>query len=483
MFTRRDWLGATILPAAWAQAPALEERFVARSPFEIREVIASTPERTGNWAVKHAQIPDGRLLMAWCSTSGSEVSKTNRIWIAESRDDGRTWLEPRIAVTSRDGESVLNPAIHVHTDGSVLLFHNSGDAKQRFDLILRRSRDGGAAWGEPVTIPFGETVVSSVMSNPIRLRDGAIVLPICYSNPGRRANHYVSTAMISRDGGAKWSRGGEIHVEVERGAMEPAMVELPDGDLYCLVRTKAGFQYESRSRDGGLTWTAARPSPFAGPESTGILLRLRSGAILFAWNGNGYSGGKQVPRYPMTVAMSRDGGKTWPWRKVIETAAGDHQLSNHGLIESGSGRILLAMNHFQGVREGREIGPIVQAAFNEAWITESVAPERWEESPAPTGMIRLEPDGLTLASGGPSEGATRLISRVALPPAGALEVDASGNGSAGIYFGASPAEGNVIPLTGGRQRITIRQPGPWGFHAHHSGSQSRMKIRSVRLMA
>lgn len=449
--------------------------------FDIRQIVDSTAERTGNWAVKHARLPGGSVIMVWCSTSGSEVSKTNRIWISES-EDGTRWSDPRPIISSRDGESVLNPALHARDDGSLLLFHNSGDARNRFDLILRRSRDGGKSWSEASEIPFGEIVVSSVMSNPVRLRDGAIVLPICYSRPKARPNHYVSAMMISRDGGEKWARGGEIHVECERGAMEPSVVELSNGELYCLMRTKAGFQYESRSRDGGMTWSAARPSPFAGPESTGILLRLRSGAILFAWNGNGLSAGKQTPRYPMSVAMSRDDGKTWPWRRVIETTSGGHQLSNHGLIEL-DGTILLAMNHFQGIRDGKEFGPIVQARFSEDWMLEAVPSARWEESPAQTGAIRLEPGRVRLVSGSASDGSTRLISRTPLPARGSIVVTAAGTADkgTGIYFGQSPAEGNIVLLMEGEQRIPIRQAGPWGFFARYEGAQTRLAIRSVRV--
>ncbi len=481
MLTRRCWLSAAASAAASAQSNPIFEEFGSKNIFDMREIVASTPERTGNWAVKHARLPGGTVIMVWCSTGGSEVSNTNRIWISESAD-GLRWSDPRPIAGSRAGESVLNPAIHAPGDGSLLLFHNSGDARNRFDLILRRSRDGGKTWSEPSEIPFGEVVVSSVMSNPIRLRDGAIVLPVCYSRPKIRPNHYVSAMMISRDGGERWTRGGEIHVECERGAMEPSVVELSNGELYCLMRTKAGFQYESRSRDAGRTWSAAQPSPFAGPESTGILLRLRSGAILFAWNGNGLSAGKQTPRYPMTVAMSRDDGKTWPWRRTVETTSRDRQLSNHGLIELDR-TILLAMNHFQGIHDGKEHGPIVQASFGEGWLLESAPSGRWEESPAPTGAIRIEPGRVTLVSGSASDGATRLISRMPLPAAGTIVVTSPGpaDNATGIYFGDSPSAGNVTPLRAGEQRVPIRQAGSWGFYARYEGAQSRLAIRSVRV--
>jgi hypothetical protein len=46
------------------------------------------------------------------------------------------------------------------------------------------------------------------------------------------------------------------------GYEEPGLYELPDGRLWCYIRTSLGFQYESFSRDNGITWTAPEPNMF-----------------------------------------------------------------------------------------------------------------------------------------------------------------------------------------------------------------------------
>lgn len=468
-------------------AALFEETFRCPGFFDYREIVPSTPERSDNWAVKVTQLGDGRLLMVWCSTADIEVSRSNKLWQAWSADEGATWSEPRLLAASAGEDRVLNPAVYTHEDGRVLLFYNSGDAFTRFDLVLRTSRDGGATWSEPRVLPFGETVLTSVMSPPVRLASGAIVLPISYSRPRRRANHFLSTVLLSTDGGERWKQGGEMHLEVERGAMEPAIAEVSPGELYCLMRTKAGFQYESRSRDGGLSWTAPQPSLLAGPESTAILLRLQSGPLLCAWNGNGLSGGKQVPRYPLTVALSEDGGRSWRWRRVVATAAGEHQLSNHGLFQTRSGRILLTTNHYQGMRDGRGVGPLEQARFDEAWVRGTAPPDRWEEAPAPTGGIRPEPAGVTLFSGAAAGETTLLKCRRDLPPRGAVEIEVAGvegtlGDGVGLFFGHTPQAGRAVALARGRQRVEITGPGPWGLYARNDGSQTRMTVRVVRVL-
>ncbi len=487
--TRRS-LFATLPALALRRASGaalFEDTFPCPGFFDYREVVPSTPERSGNWAIKVTQLPDDRLLMVWCSTADTEVSRSNKLWLAWSADEGGTWSQPRLLAESSGEERILNPAVYTHSDGRVLLFHNSGDAFTRFDLVLRTSRDGGVTWSEPRVLPFGETVVSSVMSPPIRVASGAIVLPICYSRTRRRANHFLSTVLISPDGGETWKQGGQMHLEVERGAMEPAVAEVSPGELYCVMRTKAGFQYESRSRDGGLSWTLPQPSPLAGPESTAILLRLQSGPLLCAWNGNGLSGGKQVPRYPMTVALSEDGGRSWPWRRTVATTAGERQLSNHGLFQTKSGRILLSMNHFLGIRDGREAGPIEQARFDEAWLRGSASPERWEEAAAPTGAIRLEPAGVTLFSGAAANETTILKCRKDLPARGVIEIEVAGvegtlGDGVGLFFGHTPQAGRAVALAGGRRRVEFGAPGPWGLYARNDGSQTRMTVRAVRVL-
>lgn len=352
--------------------------------FDIRVVHDIAPERTGNWAVKITELPDGRLLMVWCSTSGTEVSKTNRLWLSFSADDGITWSEPQKFAESDAKGSVLNPCCYTHVDGEVFIFYNiiggntHGGACR---VVYQSSKDGAKRWGPRRLLNTGNAS-TGLLSSPIRLRDGAIVLPI-YSE---RGNKWVGSVMRSADGGRSWSRGGEMAVEAPRGAAEPAIAELSDGRLYCLLRNKTGWLYQSWSSDGGQTWTKPAQSRFPSPESCAILHRLAGRSVLLVWNNNTVSGGGQQPRYPLSAALSDDDAKTWLCLKSIATTSGARQLSNHGVFQTRLGTILVPANHFLGIRDGAECGPIVLARFNEAWLRDNTpsgprhAPvgSRWE---------------------------------------------------------------------------------------------------------
>src|SRR5258705_13634573 len=88
------------------------------------------------------------------------------------------------------------------------------------------------------------------------------------------------------------------------------------------LRTNAGVQYFSWSRDGGETWDRAVPSTLRSPLSPASIKRIPStGDLLVVWNDNyeakapGVTAGK---RTPFNVAISKDEGKTWINQRTIE---------------------------------------------------------------------------------------------------------------------------------------------------------------------
>ena len=68
----------------------------------------------------------------------------------------------------------------------------------------------------------------------------------------------------------------------------------------------------ARSSDGGLTWSKAEPDPaLIEPVCQASLIRAR-GWLLF-------SNPASVKRERMTVRLSKDDGKTWPFEKVLHS--------------------------------------------------------------------------------------------------------------------------------------------------------------------
>jgi sialidase-1 len=108
------------------------------------------------------------------------------------------------------------------------------------------------------------------------------------------------------------------------------------------LRTQLGSIFVSESPDG-ITWSMARTSGIAAPESRALLARIpRSNEMVLVWNDSAYD-----PRHhhfgvrtPLRVALSRDGGRTWILRKSVESDP-RYEYTNFGIGFSSTGKMIL----------------------------------------------------------------------------------------------------------------------------------------------
>jgi hypothetical protein len=495
----------------------VDQTFAAQGLFEWRTVFPETAERRWSWVFSAAETADGRIVMVWCSSAGAEVSGSNRILYSTSTDDGRTWCEPLLLVDSKADAMVINPVCYAHTDGRLFVFYNAyrGSANvyaatgnPGTPIVCRTSDDSGRTWGEPRIIQVNATSnVAGLLSPPLRLANGTILLPTYYGTV-ENSRFYTGTVMLSRDGGETWQQGGEFHVPNSSiGAAEPSIAQLANGDLLCLMRTTCGWQYESRSSDGGLTWTAPRQSVFPSPNACSILRRLASGRLIFVWDNFGTTAG--TPRYPLSIAVSEDDGATWPRLKMLDTESGPNQLSNHGVFQTKAGTILVMLCRLQYPGER---GPIEVVRLDETWLLSGLDLSVWEEKPNRTGGTRLEAGGLLLVSGAEG-GSTDVVCRRALSADCDIEVHVErvggGKGMAGVFLqddqqkrvqfpvGKGPQSGTlrvrirggspVAISTGGPDQgvgpaaIALGPAGQWGLFVRGYGTQARCRFAYARV--
>jgi len=96
---------------------------------------------------------------------------------------------------------------------------------------------------------------------------------------------------------------------------EPGLLELKNGDILMFIRTTAGVQYFSCSKDKGETWSAVEPGNLKSPCSPASIARIpTTGDLLVVWNDNGIN----QKRTPLNIAVSKDEGKTWINKKILE---------------------------------------------------------------------------------------------------------------------------------------------------------------------
>lgn len=160
------------------------------------------------------------------------------------------------------------------------------------------------------------------------LRKGRILVPHGSFIPHARAipptGRHETVIQFSDDGGDSWKLSESKLIAPcypgfngsNEGACEPAFEELKDGRIWMLMRTTAGFLYESFSSDSGTTWTPARASRFNTSTGPPNIMRHSNGWLVVCWNncemppradGKGVYGGRDA----LHIAVSDDEGKTW----------------------------------------------------------------------------------------------------------------------------------------------------------------------------
>ena len=281
------------------------------------------------------RLSDGRILYAYsryCGDSNDDHAPGD-IWGIVSSDEGDTWEELGIIVDHNDysSQNVMSVSLMKMQDGSTGIFYLVKWGPHDLRTMFKRSYDCGQTWTEPVCcMPYsGYFVVNN--DRVVRLSDGSIMIPAALhrtlygpngpiGNDGRGEVHFF----VSHDDGFTWSENPCIVVmphlrHSHSGLQEPGIIELSPGNLWCWARTDRGYQYETFSLDGGLTWSPAEPSAFSSPCSPMTVKRMPDGRLLAIWNPKPNYNGRDADghidlnagRTPLVCALSSDNGKTF----------------------------------------------------------------------------------------------------------------------------------------------------------------------------
>jgi len=130
---------------------------------------------------------------------------------------------------------------------------------------------------------------------------------------------------VSRDEGRTFAVRGQIEASWDLSPSEPMAVERKDGSLWMLVRTTKGIG-ESVSNDGGTTWSPLKVPAIQHTSSRFYIGRLQSGNLLLVKHlridEDPLSAGKPKQRRELTAFISKDDGKTWTGRLVLDERVG-----------------------------------------------------------------------------------------------------------------------------------------------------------------
>ena len=277
------------------------------------------------------ELADGRIMLVYTHFTGGRSDHATAYLAARfSSDGGRSWTDKDLKVVPNHADmNIMSVSLLRLQDGRIALFYLVKDSLQDCRPVMRTSSDEGENWSDPVQMIPDEDVGYYVMNNDrvVQLESGRLVAPLSRHH-GPSWDKWTAygrvSCYLSDDGGRTWRRSKTVLTgEQDDGGrvmlQEPGVVELEDGRLMMFCRTNAGCQYVSYSEDGGETWSAVQPSDIRSPRSPASIERIPStGDLLMVWNNH-----ESIPpslkgkRTPLSVAISRDDGKTWEKPKTL----------------------------------------------------------------------------------------------------------------------------------------------------------------------
>ena len=296
------------------------------------------PPSGGNHAATIESLPDGTLAVAWFT--GGEGQPNCSIALSLLPPNGTSWSPGRV-VSRRTNYSNQNPVLYYDDVAAALyLYHTSqatgsGGGEETSQIWRTASLDGGLSW-QPAA-PFFTLPGAFTRNRIIPLRTGGLLFPCYNSSPGTLQDY--SFMLRSDAARATWS---QISMPQSFDLIQPSVVRVQDFLRAWLRDEHSVAIYYSDSLDEGLTWTLpARswlPNDNAGIEA----LLLRDGTLAMVYDN---VTGDGLPRSPLAISLSTDGGFSWPraLSRILQaaddnsTAVGEYSYPS--LLQSADGAI------------------------------------------------------------------------------------------------------------------------------------------------
>lgn len=369
----------------------------ALEPFGTGGVSALLPSpMVQNHAAFLHLLPSGALVCAWFG--GTLEGKSDISIHASILPAGAAQWGPARKLSFDATRSEQNPVIFAAPGGGLWLFHTAQPAGNQDECRIRMA-PLTLDPADPTMIRAGEGRLLDLppgcfVRAPVVVRDdGAWLLPIfrCVQRPGQKWNgsHDTANVGVSTDQGQSW-RLEDVPASI--GSVHMSPVDLGQGRLAAFYRRRqADFVHRSESTDGGRSWSAPAPTDVPNNNSSIAAIRLRDGRIAMICNpvnaamspdrraslydelgeddarpdadpAGGCVPVWGVPRAPVAVCLSSDGGQSFPERLIVAEGPGtctsndsldgrNKELSYPWLLEGPDGALHMAWTcHRRAIR-------------------------------------------------------------------------------------------------------------------------------------
>ncbi|WP_455272959.1 sialidase family protein [Rhizobium herbae] len=346
-----------------------------------------------NHAANLAFLPDGNLTCVWFGGTMEGMGDIS-IYMSRLATGSGTWSVPE-KMSDDPQKSEQNPLVFTAPDGKVwLIFTSQTSGNQDGAIVKRRiSEDGGRAFGpvDSLCDSPGTFVRQPIIVNA----RGDWLLPVfrCIGAPGQRWSGDADTAavLLSRDAGSSWQM---IDLPGSVGAVHMNIVPCGEGRMVAFFRNRFATQIlRSISDDAGLTWSAPVSTDLPNNNSSIQAIALKDGRIAVIYNhsnaltstdrrhslydeieaeegaevvpvemtavcGDRPKAVWGVPRAPMSLAFSADGGETFSAPRNLEAGDGycltnnskdalNREYSYPSIVEGPDGALHVAYTYYR----------------------------------------------------------------------------------------------------------------------------------------
>jgi len=380
-----------LLAIAQDKKPGVYDGVVRPGPNGVRQAYLPV-----DFANSHASnllfLPNGDLLCTWFSGSREGQSDV-AIVLSRLAKGSDQWTKP--AVLAREPKySFQNPVLFRDPTGKLWLFHTAqlaGKGQANSIIMEMTSTDNGHTWTH--TKPLF-TKPGSYDRHPLLIVGKEWIMPM-YFTPSRGiitgAESNYSAMKITSDGGAHWK---ECDVPDSSGLVQPTVLQLAPHRFVAFFRSRfADWIYRSESTDG-CKWAPPVATQLPNNNASVQAALLKDGHIVIAFNNVNATDKRGKPtsaeRKPLSVALSVDGGKTWPWVRDVETGTpgkdaeydlpdkvGHDEYSYPSIKQGPDGNLHMAYTFRRAT--------IKYVTFSEAWIREGGTVGKFKGDPKPSG--------------------------------------------------------------------------------------------------
>lgn len=325
-------------------------------------------------------LPGGDLGCVWFGGTQEGVPDIS-VRFSRLAPGAAAWSAPE-TLSDDPTRSEQNPLLFNAPDGRLWLLWTAQHAGNQDTAIIRRriSRDGGRSWGEIDTL-FPQK--GTFIRQPITvLANGDWLLPIwrCTRPPvgAWTGDLDTSAVMVSSDAGATWT---EYPVPASTGCVHMNIIDLGRQGLVAFYRSRWADHVHRSHSSNGRDWSAPEPTQLPNNNSSIQAIRLADGRLAMVFNDSSAADatGRRMglyddlgdapaeapsaafwgaPRAPMTLALSADGGLTWPWRRNLEVGDGycmtnnskdrlNREFSYPSLVQTPDGMLHIAYTYWR----------------------------------------------------------------------------------------------------------------------------------------